>query len=245
MDSEAGKGGNAGTNGKASVAGGVGIVRWSRKLTTATIAMARNPSVVGSSPTWGTDPLTRLPRRSLCFPEGVPLLSGKALRSCDNHKAMPQDAAFRRHCQRLWASALPAPMGNRLAISGDYRFSSRRARDHLRQSARHLRRLSLQFQAIPTLVVYGASPSLGTTASVPGMNGEGDFFALAISRGYRFKFTGYCFTLDGDTPKPPRGERNSSSIPSPLRESAHKGPGVLNHRANEPSMTICALLCPR
>ncbi|MBB6335420.1 hypothetical protein HD592_001985 [Schaalia hyovaginalis] len=53
-DFAAGKGGNAGTNGKASVAGGVGIVRWSRKLTTATIAMASNPSVVGSSPTWGT-----------------------------------------------------------------------------------------------------------------------------------------------------------------------------------------------
>lgn len=97
-----------------------------------------------------------------------------------------------------------------------------------------------------------ASPSpgaiasvLGAIASVPGVNGEGDFFALAISGGYRFKFTGYRFTLDGDAPKPPKGERDFGQCTAPLRESAHKGPGVLKRRANEPSMTICALLCPR
>lgn len=104
-----------------------------------------------------------------------------------------------------------------LAISGDYRF---------------------KFQERLLLWLVEDSPSPGTTASVPGDSYAGRLRCLAISGGY-------CFTLDGDTPKPPRGERNSSSIPSPLRESAHKGPGVLNHRANEPSMTICALLCPR
>ena len=148
MDSEAGKGGNAGTNGKASVAGGVGIVRWSRKLTTATIAMARNPSVVGSSPTWGTDPLTRLPR-------GVPLLRKTRL-SCGKGMSHPVKSKRRRRKMPLprgnasahgqssrnlpWPTASPSPGAiasvpglefvlpqRALAISGDYRFSSRSA----------------------------------------------------------------------------------------------------------------------
>lgn len=104
-----------------------------------------------------------------------------------------------------------------LAISGGYRFSSRGEWRGRLLRARHLRGLPLQFQAIPTQVVCGASPSPRAIASLS----------------------------TASPPKPPRGERNSSSIPSSLRESAHKGPGVLNHRANEPSMTICALLCPR
>ena len=137
-----------------------------------------------------------------------------------------------------------SPRGYRFSPRG-YRFSSRLGVHLATAGARHLRGLPLQFQERLLLWLVEDSPSPGTTASVPGVNGEGDFFALAISGGYRFSSRGYCFTLDGATPKPPRGERNSNSIPSPLRESAHKGPGVLNHRANEPSMTICALLCPR
>ena len=132
-----------------------------------------------------------------------------------------------------------------LAISRDYRFNSRSACFCGSSRTRHLRGLPLQFQAGKRSPTTVCSPSPGAIASVPGLEFVLPQRALAISGDYRFRFTGYRFTLDGATPKPPRGERNSSSIAPCPRESAHKGPGVLNHRANEPSMTICALLCPR
>ena len=88
-----------------------------------------------------------------------------------------------------------------LAISGGYRFSPRGYRFSSRlgvrlatAGARHLRGLPLQFQERLLLWLVEDSPSPGATASVPGDSYAGRLRCLAISRGY-------CFTLDGVTPK--------------------------------------------
>ena len=82
-------------------------------------------------------------------------------------------------CQLPWAIGSPSPgttasvpggqeitYDSLLAISGGYRFSSRRFLRWSSTVPRHLRGLPLQFQAIPTQVVCGASPSPGAIASL-------------------------------------------------------------------------------